>query len=236
MSSPGTTGRPLPSRPVPCRFSRGQPSVSAAAMDSCAVRISSSAPSPKLPLMYPVMDENIAPVAASASTSCRVQSQISASKPASAIRWTRSVMGRSRNIISAQTASRIGMLLPYDAVMSESTPAGVPAATFPITTGLGLPGAVIERDLGLAFGLVVRSMGFAKSFGAGLTSLRQGEVPQYTRLLEDSRRHAIDRMVENARLLGANAIVAMRFDSSEISQQLTEIVAYGTAVVVRAAG
>ena len=128
------------------------------------------------------------------------------------------------------------MLLPYDAVMSESTPAGVPAATFPITTGLGLQGAVIERDLGLAFGLVVRSMGFAKSFGAGLTSLRQGEVPQYTRLLEDSRRHAIDRMVENARLLGANAVVAMRFDSSEISQQLTEIVAYGTAVVVRPAG
>ncbi len=120
--------------------------------------------------------------------------------------------------------------------MSESTPAGVPAATFPVTTGLGLPGAIIERDLGLAFGLVVRSMGAAKSFGASFTALRQGEVPQYTRLLEDSRRHAIDRMIENARLLGANAIVAMRFDSSEISQQLTEIVAYGTAVVVRPAG
>jgi uncharacterized protein YbjQ (UPF0145 family) len=85
---------------------------------------------------------------------------------------------------------------------------------FPVTTGLGLPGAVIERDLGLAFGLVVRSMGIAKSFGAGLTAMRQGEVPQYTRLLEDSRRHAIDRMIENARLLGANAIVVMRFDSS----------------------
>ena len=128
------------------------------------------------------------------------------------------------------------MLLPYDAVMSESTPGGVPSATFPITTGLGLPGTIIDKDLGLAFGLVVRSMGIAKSFGASLTSLRQGEVPQYTRLLEDSRRHAIDRMVENARLLGANAIVAMRFDSSEISQQLTEIAAYGTAVVVRPAG
>jgi uncharacterized protein YbjQ (UPF0145 family) len=128
------------------------------------------------------------------------------------------------------------MLLPYDAVMSESTPAGVPAATFPVTTGFTLPDAVIERDLGLAFGLVVRSMGVAKSFGASFTALRQGEVPQYTRLLEDSRRHAIDRMIENARLLGANAIVAMRFDSSEISQQLTEIVAYGTAVVVRPAG
>jgi uncharacterized protein YbjQ (UPF0145 family) len=128
------------------------------------------------------------------------------------------------------------MVLPYDAVMSESTPARVPSATFPITTGLGLPGMVIEKDLGLAFGLVVRSMGVAKSFGASFTAMRQGEVPQYTRLLEDSRRHAIDRLVENARLLGANAIVAMRFDSSEISQQLTEIVAYGTAVVVRPAG
>lgn len=71
--------------------------------------------------------------------------------------------------------------------------------------------------------------------GAGFKALRQGEVTQYTALLEDSRRHAIDRMIENARLLGANAVVAMRFDSPEISDQLTEVVAYGTAVVVRPA-
>ena len=68
-----------------------------------------------------------------------------------------------------------------------------------------------------------------KTISAGIKALRQGEVSQYTELLEDSRRHAIDRMIENARLLGANAVVAMRFDSSEIGQQLTEIVAYGTA-------
>src|SRR5262245_53831671 len=110
------------------------------------------------------------------------------------------------------------------------------AGRFPVTTGFEVPGMVVERDLGVAFGLVVRSMGFAKSFGASLTALRQGEVPQYTQLLEDSRRHAIDRMVENAKLLGGNAVVAMRFDSSEIGQQLTEIVAYGTAVVVGPAG
>ena len=116
-------------------------------------------------------------------------------------------------------------------IMSESSP-----ATFPVTTALGLQGMTVEQDLGLAFGLVVRSMGFAKSLGAGLTALRQGEVPQYTALLEDSRRHAIDRMIDNARLLGANAIIAMRFDSSEISQGLTEIVAYGTAVVVGPSG
>jgi uncharacterized protein YbjQ (UPF0145 family) len=112
--------------------------------------------------------------------------------------------------------------------MSEPMP-----STFPVTTALELTGMTVERELGLTFGLVVRSMGIAKSLGAGLTAMRQGEVPQYTALLEDSRRHAIDRMIENARLLGANAIIAMRFDSSEISQALTEIVAYGTAVVVR---
>ena len=93
----------------------------------------------------------------------------------------------------------------------------------------------VQQDLGVAFGLVVRSMGVVKSIGAGFKAMRQGEVSQYTELLEDSRRHAIDRMIENAKLLGANAIVAMRFDSSEIGQQLTEIVAYGTAVVVATA-
>lgn len=110
------------------------------------------------------------------------------------------------------------------------------AAGLAVTTAFELPGMTVERDLGVAFGLVVRSMGFARSVGAGLKALRQGEVTQYTQLLEDSRRHAIDRMIENARLLGANAVVAMRFDSSEIGQQLTEIVAYGTAVIVRPTG
>jgi uncharacterized protein YbjQ (UPF0145 family) len=104
---------------------------------------------------------------------------------------------------------------------------------FPVTTGFELPGLTVERDLGVVFGLVVRSMGLARSVGAGFKALRQGEVTQYTELLEDSRRHAIDRLIENARLAGGNAVVAMRFDSSEIGQQLTEIVAYGTAVVAR---
>ena len=94
----------------------------------------------------------------------------------------------------------------------------------------------VERDLGLAFGLVVRSMGALRTMGAGWKAMRQGEVTQYTALVEDSRRHAMDRMIENARLLGATAVVAMRFDSSDIGQQLTEVVAYGTAVTTRPAG
>ena len=75
-------------------------------------------------------------------------------------------------------------------------------------------------------------MGFSKNLTAGLKSLRRGEVSEYTDLLEDARRHAIDRMVANAKLLGANGIIAMRFDSSEMGNQLTEVVAYGTAVVI----
>jgi uncharacterized protein YbjQ (UPF0145 family) len=117
--------------------------------------------------------------------------------------------------------------------MSNTAPGA--SGSLRVTTGLGLQGLTIEQDLGLAFGLVVRSMGFAKGVGASFKALRQGEVTQYTELLEDSRRHAVDRMIENARLLGANAVVAMRFDSSEIGQGLTEIVAYGSAVVVKPA-
>jgi uncharacterized protein YbjQ (UPF0145 family) len=105
--------------------------------------------------------------------------------------------------------------------------------TFPVTTGLTLQGMAVQQDLGVAFGLVVRSMGAIKGISAGFKAMRQGEVTEYTQLLEDSRRHAMDRMIENAKLLGANAVVAMRFDSSEMGQNgLTEIVAYGSAVIV----
>jgi uncharacterized protein YbjQ (UPF0145 family) len=107
---------------------------------------------------------------------------------------------------------------------------------FPVTTAFDFPGLRVERTLGTCFGLVVRSMGFAKGIGAGFKALAGGEVHQYTQLLEDSRRHAFDRMVENAQLMGANGVVGMRFDSSEMGQNLTEIVAYGTAVVIAQAG
>jgi uncharacterized protein YbjQ (UPF0145 family) len=102
-----------------------------------------------------------------------------------------------------------------------------------MTTAPELPDAEVIENLGICYGLVVRSMGLAGSVASSFKALRRGEVGQYTALLEDSRRHAIDRMVENASLLGADALIAVRFDSSEISQQLTEIVAYGTAVKVK---
>jgi uncharacterized protein YbjQ (UPF0145 family) len=116
--------------------------------------------------------------------------------------------------------------------MSDASAASADQTQFPITTALEFPEWTIERNVGMVFGLVVRSMGAAKGFTAGFKALAGGEVKQYTKLLEDSRRHALDRMIENAQLLGANAIVSFRFDSSEIGQSLTEIVAYGTGVVV----
>lgn len=102
----------------------------------------------------------------------------------------------------------------------------------PVTTTFEFPEWKIDRHVGSCFGLIVRSMGAIKGIGAAFKSIAGGEVTQYTELLEDSRRHAVDRMIENARIMGANAVVGMRFDSSEMGQSLTEIVAYGTAVVV----
>ena len=101
-----------------------------------------------------------------------------------------------------------------------------------MSTTFELPGLKVRENLGVCYGLVVRSMGVIGGVAAGFKAIRRGEVSQYTQLLEDSRRHAIDRMTDNAGLLGADAIVGVRFDSSEIGQQLTEIVAYGTAVTV----
>jgi|SRR5690349_1607019 uncharacterized protein YbjQ (UPF0145 family) len=109
-------------------------------------------------------------------------------------------------------------------------------AGMPMTTALELPGAKIRDNLGICYGLVVRSMGFTGGVTASFKALRRGEISEYTQLLEDSRRHAIDRMIDNARLMGADAVVAVRFDSSEIGGQFTEIVAYGTAVTLDRAG
>lgn len=90
----------------------------------------------------------------------------------------------------------------------------------------------VSETKGQVFGLVVRSRGLAGNFTAGLRSLVGGEIREYTELLEDTRRQAIDRLVKNASLMGANAVISMRFDSSGLANTMSEIVAYGTAVVV----
>ena len=103
-----------------------------------------------------------------------------------------------------------------------------------VSTTNFIAGMRVVETKGQTFGVVVRSRGLAGNIAAGLRSLAGGEIHEYTQLLEDSRRQAVDRMVENATAMGANAILTMRFDSSEMGNTMTEIVAYGTAVVVAA--
>ncbi len=103
-----------------------------------------------------------------------------------------------------------------------------------VSTAPFIAGHRVTETKGQTFGLVVRSRGLAGNVAAGLRSLVGGEIHEYTQLLEDTRRQAIDRMVQNATLMGANAVISMRFDSSEMATTMTEIVAYGTAVVIAA--
>lgn len=101
-----------------------------------------------------------------------------------------------------------------------------------ITTTETVPGYRRVQTLGEVFGVVVRSRGLGGNIMAGLRSIFGGEIHEYTRLLEDARNHAVERMTENAIAKGANAVIMMRFDSSEIGEIMSEIVAYGTAVVL----
>ncbi|MGN6790148.1 MAG: YbjQ family protein [Rhodanobacteraceae bacterium] len=104
-----------------------------------------------------------------------------------------------------------------------------------IVTTENVAGYRITETKGQVFGLVVRSRGIGGNVMAGLRSIVGGEINEYTQMLEEARRHATDRMVQNAQAMGANAVVMMRFDSSEIGQTMSEIVAYGTAVVIEKA-
>lgn len=101
-----------------------------------------------------------------------------------------------------------------------------------IATTNDVAGHEITEVLGEVFGLTVRSRNIGSQIGAGLKSLVGGELKGMTKALIDSRQQVIDRMVEEAEAKGANAIVAMRFDTSEMGGNWTEICAYGTAVKI----
>lgn len=99
-----------------------------------------------------------------------------------------------------------------------------------VVTTENIVGHRITETIGQVFGVVVRSRGIGGNLMAGLRSIAGGEIHEYTALIEDTRRHAIDRLVQNAQLMEADAVVMMRFDSGEIGQTMNEVVAYGTAV------
>lgn len=101
-----------------------------------------------------------------------------------------------------------------------------------VTTALELPGYRIVRNLGLVRGIVVRSRSVVGNFLGGLQSLFGGNITIYTELCEQARFETYRDMVQHARRQGANAIVAVRYDATEIMTGLTEVLCYGTAVVV----
>jgi uncharacterized protein YbjQ (UPF0145 family) len=101
-----------------------------------------------------------------------------------------------------------------------------------VATTERVAGYHVKQTLGQVFGVVVRSRGLGGNILAGLRSIAGGEIHEYTQLLEETRRQAVDRLVRNATAMGADAVLMMRFDSSEIGQYMSEIVAYGTAAIL----
>ena len=103
---------------------------------------------------------------------------------------------------------------------------------FPISSANEIPGFKTIETRGFIWGLTVRSRGAGGQIGAGIKSLFGGEITQYVQMMEESREEALERAIDHAKELGANGIVAIRFDSNEISDVMQEILVYGTAVVV----
>ncbi len=110
-------------------------------------------------------------------------------------------------------------------------------ATNPMcTTALDLPGYRIVQNLGVVRGLVVRSRSIVGNIAAGIQSIFGGNITILTSMCEQARGHAFDLMLQHANQMGANAIIAMRYDANEIMAGATEVLAYGTAVVVEPIG
>ena len=102
-----------------------------------------------------------------------------------------------------------------------------------VTTAFTLDGYKIDRNLGLVRGIIVRSRSIFGTVGASLQTLVGGDITLFTKLCEETRGHAYQRMSEHAAQMGANAIIGVRYDATEIMQGVTEVLCYGTAVVAR---
>jgi len=105
-----------------------------------------------------------------------------------------------------------------------------------VTTAFELPNFRIVQNLGVVRGIVVRSRNIFATIGAGLQTIVGGNITVWTKLCEDTRSDAFDIMIQHATEIGANAIVAARYDATEVSAGVTEVLAYGTAVIVEPAG
>lgn len=101
------------------------------------------------------------------------------------------------------------------------------------TTGFDLPGYRIVRNLGVVRGVVVRSRSLVGTFGAGLQTLFGGNITLFTELAEQTRQEAFDTMLLHADVAGANGVIGIRYDATEVMNGVTEVICYGTAVEVK---
>src|SRR5579862_450046 len=104
-----------------------------------------------------------------------------------------------------------------------------------VTTAFTLDGYTVDRNIGVVRGIIVRSRSVFGTLGASLQTLVGGDITLFTNLCEETRAHAYQRMAQHAAELGANAIVGVRYDATEIMQGVTEVLCYGTAVIVKPA-
>jgi uncharacterized protein YbjQ (UPF0145 family) len=116
--------------------------------------------------------------------------------------------------------------------MADQAYSGALVPEHMVTTAFTLDGYRIVRNLGIVRGIVVRSRSLFGTLGAGLQTLVGGNITLLTSLCEKTRQHAFDLMVDHASALGANAVIGARYDATEVMSGVTEVLAYGTAVVV----
>jgi len=101
------------------------------------------------------------------------------------------------------------------------------------TTGFTIEGKKITKHLGMVRGIVVRSRSIIGNIGAGIQSLFGGNITLYTSLCEKTREQAYEMMMEHAKKMGANAVIGVRYDATDIAAGITEVICYGTAVVIK---
>ena len=115
--------------------------------------------------------------------------------------------------------------------MPIETTAPTDPLPIPVSTTFDVDGER-GRHVGPTFGVIVRSVGFSRNLVGGIKSLKRGDITEYSGTLEEARRHAVERMVDHAQAIGGNAVIGVRFDSSDVGDGLVEVVAYGTAVTL----
>ncbi len=119
----------------------------------------------------------------------------------------------------------------YDLKTSPTASPSVQSQVLLFTSNY-VPGYKIEKVLGLVYGITVRSRGLGGNLVAGLRSIAGGEINEYTEMAHQARQQALDRLSQHAASLGANAVISVMFDSTEIGSTMDEIIAFGTAVLI----